>query len=98
MRVQNILILDFITSDSLKLHPHLDTHLYIINFFDQQLQPFKQTCLGLIVWHITRRILFSSNSVFVILVGMTGFEPAAPTTLKWCANRTAPHPENNSNL
>ena len=24
---------------------------------------------------------------------MTGFEPAAPTTLKWCANRAAPHPE-----
>jgi hypothetical protein len=29
----------------------------------------------------------------LFFVGMTGFEPAAPTTLKWCANRTAPHPE-----
>lgn len=29
------------------------------------------------------------------IVGMTGFEPAAPTTLKWCANRAAPHPEYN---
>jgi hypothetical protein len=27
------------------------------------------------------------------LVGMTGFEPAAPTSLTWCANRAAPHPE-----
>lgn len=29
---------------------------------------------------------------------MTGFEPAAPTTLKWCANRAAPHPERDTNL
>ena len=28
-----------------------------------------------------------------LCVGMTGFEPAAPTSLTWCANRTAPHPE-----
>ena len=26
-------------------------------------------------------------------VGMTGFEPAAPTSLTWCANRAALHPE-----
>ena len=24
---------------------------------------------------------------------MTGFEPAAPTSLTWCANRTALHPD-----
>ncbi len=35
MKIQNILILDFITLGSLKLHPHLDPNLYIINFFDQ---------------------------------------------------------------
>ena len=33
------------------------------------------------------------NKLEFYFVGMTGFEPAAPTTLKWCANRTAPHPE-----
>ena len=41
MSFQNILILDFITSDSIKLHSHLDTHLYFVNFFNQQLQPFQ---------------------------------------------------------
>ncbi len=30
---------------------------------------------------------------FHFSVGMTGFEPAAPTSLTWCANRTALHPE-----
>ena len=25
-------------------------------------------------------------------VGMTGFEPATPTSLTWCANRAALHP------
>ena len=27
------------------------------------------------------------------LVGVTGFEPATPTSLTWCANRAALHPE-----
>ena len=27
---------------------------------------------------------------------MTGFEPATPTSLTWCANRTALHPEKSS--
>ena len=90
-------------SGTLKAREHLQ-HLVFPEgiFYDRKSDEVRTSRINTL-FLITKRISdiyeamkkghFENFDETSLYVGMTGFEPAAPTSLTWCANRTAPHPE-----